>query len=263
MIGAIILHKWHRGLLCLLTFVMLVATGCMNKRSINNANPSVIGDIAFDNTNSEVCEIYIPEAEELTPYLVLTSEYGGEVDCCLLLRKELLEDLFIFGEMPDAPYYGASFVDNYLNSEFLNTLSNDVASLIITTDIVVTASTSIWIDGDELENIYRKIFLLSATECGYTAHSSPLIEGSPLAYFNSDTRRIASIRGENTAWWLRTPNRKNAFAWCVYFSGTITFLSIETELGIRPAFCLPSSLPIEAFDINGKTGYRLSNTLCG
>jgi len=226
-------------------------------RAKSEESPTIVGDLAFDVTNSACCEIFVPEDMGLSPYLVLTSRYGGKDGYCLLLRKELLPNLVKYGTMPEAPYYGTCYIDSYLNSEFAEFLSDEVIALVLNTDIVITASSSIWYDGSELESISRRFFLLSATECGFKSYASPLVEGEPIAYFDNDIRRIVKLNNEATAWWLRTPNTKNAFAWCVSYTGDMTFLDIETELGVRPAFCLPAETPVIAFNVDGVNHYLL------
>ncbi|MCL2361436.1 MAG: DUF6273 domain-containing protein, partial [Defluviitaleaceae bacterium] len=114
--------------------------------------PTTIADIAYDNIRrgrDVDYRIFIEENGELVPYLVLTANYGGNV---LLLREHVMDETRPFNPTPRdggwgwsdfGAYYPTSDINNFLNTEFMDTLGGQVIAAIVASDIVVTDKDSI------------------------------------------------------------------------------------------------------------------------
>lgn len=229
--------------------------------------------IAYDHTG-ENSVVYIKENGEYIPYLVLTSDYGGNV---LLLRENLLPEPMQYKLSPPGEEYGAlgvgydyssyyeeSSIDEFLNTDFLEGFSPEVQAAIVDTMIEVT-------DMDRYEEwnyathmIRRKVFLLSAVELGvvYSVGTMTAKEGDPLKYFKNKEHSVRTahmVDGEAWPYWTRTP-----WLWETYL---VTSIGVEAlgdpttdrRLGVRPAFCMARDTVIRESDsvIAGETVYVL------
>jgi hypothetical protein len=138
---------------------------------------------------------------------------------------------------------------------FLNGFTqNEKDALLATTLTVGKAS----VDGGGTESVIDKIFLLSAAEAGLTG--SDFTEGSQLAYFTDNAKRIAVASQKakdnseytgvtaGSAWyyWLRTPYSGDSYnVRGVYSNGTLDNNNAYYGAdGLRPACNLSSSLLI-------------------
>ena len=98
-----------------------------------------------------------------------------------------------------------------------------------------------------------KIFLLSAYEVGWTAMDNPNFPatGAKLSYFlegmssSANNKRIATLNGAPSFWWLRPPLINDTkYAALVGSDGDWYSGSLRNNNGIRPAFVLPSDLTV-------------------
>lgn len=136
----------------------------------------------------------IPEGESYTPYYVLTDDYG-EDENCLLLRKYLLNESYPYASGDDVtPYYPYSYVDDFLNDDFIQIIPESVRSKILDSPVEITKETSYYGGERETESILRKVFILSQKEVSGISSSAFLKEGKKLEYFNCDDRRVAKKR---------------------------------------------------------------------
>lgn len=233
--------------------------------------------IAYDKSKKNPV-VYIKENNEYVPYLVLTSDYGGNV---LLLRENLLPE-----EMPYKPskhpapegsalsggwafyeygsYYEESSIDEFLNTEFLERFSSDMQAAIVDTTIEVTDKES-WQEetwASVTHTIERKVFLLSAVELGmgYSVGYTMTEEGEPLKYFKNtvhSVKKAYKANGEAWPYWTRTPH--------IWETCTVNVIGIETfgsapadgRIGVRPAFCMEKDTIVKKSDsiIAGKSVY--------
>lgn len=213
----------------------LPLVGCSTK-----TDPSTIGELAYDINKTHGYTTYVKENNQYVPYLVLTNDYNGNT---LLLRKEALPQDCQFSKVNDNDndYYAESNVDSYLNSEYYNTLSDSVKEIITTSKIQITKD---YPDISEVEEIERKIFLLSCTEVNIDL-SIVNTEGIPLEYFAKKEHMLCQ-NGENyVGWWLRSnylPER--SMVCCISDAGVIGGEGVQYSGGVRPAFCIPSSSTI-------------------
>lgn len=223
--------------------------------------------IAYDKSKENPV-VYIKENNEYVPYLVLTSNYGGNV---LLLRENVLSE-----EMPYKPsqhgvgggalsagwsyyeygsYYEESSIDDFLNTEFLEVFSSDVQAAIVDTTIEVTDKESYdeqnWADATHM--IDRKVFLPSAVELGvnFSVGYNITKEGKPLDYFkNMVHSEKTAYKADGTAWayWTRTP-------W-IWETCEVTVIGItgldkapaDRLFGVRPAFCMDKDTIVKESD---------------
>lgn len=203
-----------------------------------------IESIAYDEKSNEECLVYIKENNVYEPYLVITSDYDGNV---LLLRKYLLADTMPFNENERhmwanheyGAYYEDSSIDKYLNTEFFNILDQSVKDSIVSSNIIITDKRSMDNEGDITKTISRKVFLLSLKELDGPKSRASVEEGKALKYFKDDySRRVADLpNGEKSAYWTRTPE-----IWETYNVITISNGSgaggADIDSGVRPAFCM-------------------------
>lgn len=140
---------------------------------------------------------------------------------------------------------------------FLNAFSAEEKNAIQSTTIRVVKPS---IDGGSYEDISRKIFLPSVTEVGFD--NETYAEGKLWAYFNNNARCCAlttqcynntqssskpSSVTSNWYWFLRTPNRDDAYRVAAVDThdnyNTIVFVNNGFR-GVRPALNLLSSLSV-------------------
>ncbi|MTD41803.1 hypothetical protein GIX45_24935 [Erwinia sp. CPCC 100877] len=221
--------------------------------------PLTIKDIAYDNLLSVVNKfegytVYLKENGGYEPYLVLSKNYNGEGDV-LLLRKYLLDEPQIFNsEDGYGAYYEDSKIDQFLNSQFISSLNKFEQNQIVTSNIEITAKSSVSTVGNETLNIFRKVFLLSHTEiaAGKSGHAPK--EGKKLLYFMGFHPYAATTKqGEAISYWLRTPYTEwGMTTWGVSERGDVTYSAHLNfmghklfKFGVRPAFCVAKDTKIE------------------
>ena len=235
--------------------------------------PSTLGDLAPTSNGNLAHRVIIPEIDGDAVYLVLGT-YGGNLESILLLRERVTDEQIIYNEQFDSSYYGDSVLDKYLNTDFWSSLTEDVQSQVLETRIEVTAKSSVWIAGRDKEFIVRKIFALSMVECGYKPDRTPLTEGVRIPYLAKLENRIATgfatdmAIGDATdvavgdeielSWWLRTPDTRNALAHVISWNGYYDIAQVDSEMGVRPAFCLNAGLRVTGSEKDGQTVYLLS-----
>ncbi|MCM1113766.1 MAG: DUF6273 domain-containing protein [Muribaculum sp.] len=227
---------------------------------------TTLADVAYDRTGKEAV-VYLKESGSYIPYLVLESDYGGNV---LLLRKYVIPKIrYQHPTSEDAvgvlsggwvwydygSYYETSSIDAFLNTDFLETLSPEVQTDIVDTTIEVTDMESYqqehW--AEATHRIERKVFLLSALELGITFGLDYNItrEGTTLKYFEDvEYFMKKAFAADETAWpyWTRTP-----WIWetCeVVVIGVKSFDSVtaDSKIGARPAFCLSKDTALHLQD---------------
>lgn len=244
-------------------------------------NPDTLEKIAYDHSKKNPV-VYIKENDEYVPYLVLTSDYDGNV---LLLRENVLPEEMpyersVHGRKNGAyfdswasdeygSYYEESSIDEFLNTDFLDRFSPDMQAAIMDTRIEVTDKASY---GKNQVNathmIERKVFLLSAVELGvnFSVGTSIVEEGASLKYFKTFLNKQNSERaaykadGEVCPYWTRTPNvwetTYNVIAIGVE-DELIDAFADQSDIGVRPAFCLSKDTVVQKSDsvIAGKSVY--------
>ena len=140
--------------------------------------------------------------------------------------------------------YAGSTIHSYLNSTFLNLFESNIKEVIKQVKLPYRkgygTSTTVTSGSNGLS---AKIFLLSATEIGFSASSAPIGEGAELAYFDSQSKRVAKHNGSADSWALRSPYCDgNTSVMFIDSRGYFGNIICYTSNGIRPCMVLPSSL---------------------
>ena len=172
-----------------------------------------------------------------------TSLYDSSCDGTWLLMK----DIYKKRQWNDSNYndYAGSTIHSYLNSTFLGRLETGVRSAVKQVKIPYrkgAGSSQTAATGSN--GLSAKIFLLSATETGFSGSSSyvptPFGEGANLTYFDSTSKRIANLNGSATSWSLRSPNCDGStMATYIDPKGYLSKVICYTSTGIRPCLILP------------------------
>ena len=236
----------------------------MPPQDAKTAEDLTLSNIVYYDVNQDLgYTVYVAENEIYVPYLVLTDDYNGN---CLLLREYLLDELGEYNSYGrDTSYYENSEIDNYLNNEFLDTLSSEIKNIIINSEIVITVKKSQAIYETETKTIDRAVFLLSYNELrGHEDKSITLVEDAPLSYFKNNESRIARFSSDEAySWWLRTVDTFSSSAVCRVFPngliglGGVGSYAEDYVSGIRPAFCLPGDTAIYTDEVDGETVYLI------
>ena len=148
-----------------------------------------------------------------------------------------------------------SDIQAYLNGDWTNRYDPDIAEAIIQCKIPYrqgggTGGT----DRNGANGFPCKIFLLSGREVGFTNNESSFLpnDGAKLDYFLSGTgsaaneRRVATMSGSATDWWLRSPYTYNVGSVFICNSnGGSNSFSANSSYGLRPALILPYSFKFQ------------------
>lgn len=129
------MKKRRAILMGVLMLLLLSMHGCGINKTIT------LKHIAYDNEKKNYI-IYLKESNEYVPYLVLDSNYNGNV---LVLRQNVLPEMMQYKEHDNTwafaeygSYYEESSVDEYLNTDFLNSLSEVTIESVVESTITVT-----------------------------------------------------------------------------------------------------------------------------
>lgn len=179
----------------------------------------------------------IVENTVMVPFLVLKAGYPTVDDSnTLLIRK----DIYITSAWGSNNAYAGSTVDNFLTNDYLLLINESVRNQIVEVNIPYTIGNG----NNTVSTLSRKIFLLSATELGYTG-SYANTEGSMIPYLESDANKLAYFEGSLANWWLRSPGTSGTVSsWYVQTTGALNRSDVSSPYGIRPAFCLPSTVQV-------------------
>ena len=200
------------------------------------------GGVAL-NTLPEGSLIGIQENSTLVPFILLTSNYQNS-GRTLLIRKDIAQNQAWNSTRSNV--YNGSAIDVWMNGTYLNQIESGVRNSIAEVEISATQggqnSTAITLN--------RKVFLLSFTEVGFSGNPYVNVEGSPIGYFDSVTRRIAMLNGVATRWWLRTPCNSNSYSVMdVYLDGGSSGnygSETTSQWGARPAFTLADDFAVSS-----------------
>ena len=178
------------------------------------------------------------------PFLVLKHGYPDAGNGLTLLLRETCYTRDEFGSSNRQTVTG-SFWKKNLESDYFPLIDSAIFSLIPEVSIV---EADVDEDGDyRYRNRSEQIFFLSLKELGVSLNSRMPDEGSVIAYFNSNAKRIARYEGDVVEWWTRSRQAgigsnlyKNAYD--IEDDGTAYHRVTTRASGYRPAFTLPSDL---------------------
>ena len=175
--------------------------------------------------------------------------YDASCDGVWLLMKDIYETRQWHSS--NVNDYANSTIHAYLNNEFIKLFDANIQAQIKQVKLPYRpgSGTSQTINSGA-NGLTAKIFLLSATEVGYTQSNVnsyiPNAEGAKLDYFtngNGTNEKIGYLNGSATIWWLRSPHTSSAAcAWYVDSNGYASNGDCSRTYGVRPALILPSSL---------------------
>ncbi len=217
-------------------------------------NYETIEDMAYDKTGRSDCVVYLKENDKYEPYLVLDSDYNGNV---LLLRKYLLDETRQYKENENvgwqwgefASYYPESSIDDFLNEEFISTLEQSVQEVIVESEIEVTDKSSYGSQDRNSLTITRKAFLLSVEELGYDSEElyTKAKEGDNLKYFTDNYRRRKATwsNGKIGPYWTRTPHLWDTCMVTSIRDDVRGHGAADVYSGVRPAFCIEKGTAVE------------------
>ena len=231
-----------------------------------------LAQLAYENIKLIERPIYIkeytsPSEYSYVPYTVVTDDYNGKV---LLLRKDVtvgkgipINKGFSFATSQfrenASSYYKGSYMDEYLNEEYIFRFSDYVNKHIVETNIEITNDE----DEKELEAMKTKIFLLSLNEYNLGKDASCLKEGNKLSYFKKKSARsilVSDEKSEYMGYWTRTRDiYDDEIAYVVSDRGGSGWQDCGDYATIRPAFCMDGNTKIELSEeaVSGKKVYVL------
>lgn len=249
--------------LCIVIITILCfVPGCTKQPYFSNNNLT-LKDIVYDNNNEDDFTIYIKENDVYVPYIAITDDYYGSV---LVVRKYLLDTPIYFNEQKSqgsiGGYYPNSHVDQYLNDVFLPQLSATMQETILKIPIEVSTIRSVVSGGTvkETETIFRKVFLLSATEMNIKSGMVSK-EGKALSYFKDSKNYVVyTDDGVADAYWLRSAYLWDDIqAWTIGADGKYGGSSVSVKYSVRPVFCIDkdTQIRINSDIVPGKTIYTI------
>ena len=114
---------------------------CRTEKSVSSRDVKILKDLIYENNKTSTYRVYLEENNQYVPFIVLSCEnYKG----CLLLREYLLDERVCYNDAQEyASYYKNSNIDSYLNNEYIKSLSPQIQSCILTSDVEITSKEAI------------------------------------------------------------------------------------------------------------------------
>lgn len=197
--------------------------------------------------------------ENLVPvdYIVVhqglpSSMYDASCDGTWLLRKDIAENRV--WDSGNSNVLESSDIHSYLNNTWINRYDTDIRNAIKQVKIPYRQNGgSGGTDRNGANGLSCKIFLLSGKEVGWDSSDNQYFpnDGAKLSYFldgtgsSANRKRVATLNGSATYWWLRSPYTGHAsYVWVVGSSGYYNRWGAGSSYGVRPALVLPSDFRI-------------------
>lgn len=179
-----------------------------------------------------------------------SSSYDTSCDGTWLLRQDIAENRV--WDSGNSNVLESSDIQSYLNGTWINRYDTDIRNAIKQVKIPYRQNGgSSGTDRNGANGLSCKIFLLSGREVGFTNNESSYFpnDGSKLDYFisgntsSAQQKRVATLNGSATYWWLRSPSTDNTnLVWDVVSNGSYNHWYASNSCGVRPALVLPSTL---------------------
>ena len=197
--------------------------------------------------------------ENLVPvdYIVVhqgrpSSSYDTSCDGTWLLRRDIAENRV--WDSGNSNVLERSDIQSYLNSAWINRYDTDIRNAIKQVKIPYRQNGgSGGTDRNGANGLSCKIFLLSGKEVGWDSSDNPYFpnDGAKLSYFldgtgsSANQKRVATLNGSATNWWLRSPDTiGTSSVWGVLSGGGYNVWYANNSCGVRPALVLPSDFRI-------------------
>lgn len=179
-----------------------------------------------------------------------SSSYDTSCDGTWLLRQDIAENRV--WDSGNSNVLESSDIQSYLNGTWINRYDTDIRNAIKQVKIPYRQNGgSSGTDRNGANGLSCKIFLLSGREVGFTNNESSYFpnDGSKLDYFisgntsSAQQKRVATLNGSATYWWLRSPyTSSTSYVWGVHSNGDYNLWGANDSCGVRPALVLPSTL---------------------
>lgn len=189
-------------------------------------------------------EFVLYEAGIRVPFIKISGEYGDTGRVLVVRKNSYKVDSMMTSAQRNS--YANGKTDRWLNNETTGYVSlfDEQTKEVISAVPIESAKGN---GSNTVEVIDRKVFLLSYTEYGFSRTDRGVHEGTAVAYFNTNERRIAQYNGAAADHWTRTPLISDSIdSMAVATNGADVYKSaFNTVAGIRPAFTLPADFEID------------------
>lgn len=202
--------------------------------------------------------VKINENGQAVDYLVVhqglpSDIYDSSCEGTWCLRKDIAENKV--WDSGNSNVLETSDIQFYLNGDWTNRYDPDIAEAIKQVKIPYRQNGgSGGTDQSGANGLSCKLFLLSGREVGFTNNESSYFpnDGAKLDYFvsgnssSAQQKRIATLNGSATLWWLRSPYTNVAnLVWGVSSNGGYYNWGASNSCGVRPALILPYSFKFQ------------------
>lgn len=197
-------------------------------------------------------EVLLNENGSPVNYIVVhqgkpSSSYDSSCDGTWLLRQDIAENRV--WDSGNSNVLESSDIHSYLNNTWINRYDTDIRNAIKQVKIPYRQNGgSGGTDRNGANGLSCKIFLLSGKEVGWDSSDSPYFpnDGAKLSYFldgtgsSANQKRVATLNGSATNWWLRSPDASDtSYVWYVSSGGDYGLWDANGSYGVRPALVLP------------------------
>ena len=180
------------------------------------------------------------------------SMYDASCDGTWLLRQNIAENRA--WDSGNSNVLESSDIHSYLNNTWINRYDTDIRNAIKQVKIPYRQNGgSGGTDRNGANGLPCKIFLLSGKEVGWDSSDNQYFpnDGAKLSYFldgtgsSANQKRVATLNGSATSWWLRSPYTSGeVLVWLCLSNGYYGPWSSSDSCGVRPALVLPSDFRI-------------------
>ena len=175
--------------------------------------------------------------------------YDASCEGTWCLRKDIAENRV--WDSGNSNVLETSDIQAYLNGDWTNRYDPDVAEAIKQVKIPYRqGGGSGGTDRNGANGLSCKSFLLSGRELGWDSSDNQYFpnDGAKLSYFldgtssSANQKRVATLNGSATDWWLRSPIARNTIrVWGVNSYGDYNSWGTTGSFGVRPTLILPYS----------------------
>lgn len=176
-----------------------------------------------------------------------SSSYDSSCDGTWLLRQDIAENRV--WDSGNSNVLESSDIQSYLNNTWINRYDTDIRNAIKQVKIPYRQNGgSGGTDRNGANGLSCKSFLLSGKEVGWDSSDNQYFpnDGAKLSYFldgtssSANQKRVATLNGSATGWWLRSPYTGNTrYVWIVFSDGNYDTPLASNSYGLRPALILP------------------------
>ena len=202
--------------------------------------------------------VKINENGQAVDYLVVhqglpSDIYDSSCEGTWCLRKDIAENRV--WDSGNSNVLETSDIQAYLNGDWMNRYDPDVVEAIKQVKIPYRQNGGFGgTDRSGANGLSCKIFPLSGRELGWDSSDNQYFpnDGAKLSYFldgtssSANQKRVATLNGSATNWWLRSPNtNRTDDVWHVYYNGNYRSFQANSFYGVRPALILPYSFKFQ------------------